>query len=183
MPRLEEISDKFFNRDDASMTLAEFTSNLIDKETQNIDVGVKATSALDFVVNGEDVSRLLVDRGTGRIYEGLKSLELMSRVINGSSASSSSLFDAKIIAFSANDMQSSTTKQSYDIVNANLGVKDVLNYAKSVNAPEVARYEDFVSIIARQIKAGGFKTEDHIAEALVRVKALVNSAIRNGSKK
>jgi hypothetical protein len=183
MPRINEISDKFFNRDDADMTLAEFTSNLIDKETQNMDVGVKVTSPLDFVVNGEDVSRLLIDSGTGRIYDGLKSLELMSRIINGASASSSSLFDAEIIAFNADDMRAATNRQAYNIVNVNLGVKDILDYAKSINSPETAAYEEFVSKIARQIKAGGFKTEDHLAEALVRVKALVKSVLADRSTK
>lgn len=177
MPRLTEISEKFFNRDDAGQTLSEFTSALIAQESQNSDVGVKATSPQDFVVNGQNVYQFLNDRGTGRIYDGLKSLELMSRIIRGVSIAASSLFDATIIAFTPDDMKNASMAGAADIVIANLGLKEVYVYAKNQNSPEIAAFDVFVARIARQVKAGGFKTEDHITEALVRVKALVKSAL------
>jgi hypothetical protein len=177
MPRVTEISDKFFNRDEASQTLSEFTSALIASETRNADVGINLTSPQDFVVNGANIYNLLADRGTGRVYEGLKSLELMSRVIKGLSATAVTLFDNKIIAFSAEDMRASNDTAAIDIINSNLGMKEVYDFAKNANASEVVRYNVFVSKIARQIKAGGFKTEDHLTEALVRVKALVKAAM------
>lgn len=183
MPRITEISDKFFNRDDAGGTLSEFTAAIIDAETMQVDVGIKTNSPLDFMVNGKDVSRLLTDRGTGRIYEGLKSLELMSRIIKGVGVSSSTLFDANIIAFSASDMQNASINRAYDITNTNLGVKDILDYARSVNSTEVAGYEDFVAKITREIKAGGFKTETYLHEALVRIKALIRSVLEGGVSK
>lgn len=179
MPRITEISDKFFNRDDAGMTLTEFTSKLIADETKNGEVGVKVTSAQDYVINGQDVYRFLSDRGNGRIYEGLKSLELMSRVIKGVSITSVTLFDSEIIAFTADDMRSATLEAAMDIVNANIGIKDVHDFAKSINSAEIANYDIFIARIARQVRAGGFKTEEHIGEALVRVKSLVKSVLNS----
>lgn len=178
MPRITEISDKFFNRDDAGMTLTEFTSKLITDESKNGEVGVKATSAQDYVVNGQDVYRFLSDRGNGRIFDGLKSLELMSRIIRGVSQTSVSLFDSnEIIAFTADDMKGSSMETAMKIVNANIGIQDVYSFAKSLGSPEIESYDLFISKIARQVRAGGFKTEEHITEALVRVKALVKSAL------
>jgi hypothetical protein len=179
MPRITEISDKFFNRDDAGMTLTEFTSKLIADETKNGEVGVKATSAQDYVVNGQDVYRFLSDRGNGRIYDGLKSLELMARIIKGVSLTSVSLFDNEIIAFTADDMKNASMDVAVIIVNSNIGVKEVYDFAKSIGSPEIESYDAFINKIARQVRAGGFKTEDHIAEALVRVKALIKSVINS----
>lgn len=178
MPRVTEISDKFFNRDDSGMTLSEFTSKLIADETKNGEVGVKVTSAQDYMVNGQDVYRFLSDRGNGRIFDGLKSLELMSRIIRGVNVTSVTLFDDnKIIAFTADDMKGATMEVAMEIVTTNLGLKDVYSFAKAHRSPELVAYDAFVSKIARQVRAGGFKTEEHIAEALVRVKALVKSAL------
>lgn len=179
MPRITDISEKFFNRDDNGMTLTEFTTKLMADETKNGEVGVKATSTQDFVINGQDVYRFLSDRGNGRIYDGLRSLELISRTIRGVSLSSATLFDTTIVAFTVDDMKAATVDSAIVIVNANIGIKDVYDYAKSVNSTELANYDAFAKKIAREIKAGGFKTEAHIAEALVRVKALIKSVLNS----
>lgn len=175
MPRIAEITEKFFNRDDSGMNLREFTDNLIAQETRNGSVGVKATSVQDFVINGQDVYRFLSDTGNGRIYEGLKSLELMSRVIKGVSLTSVSLFDNKIIAFTPDDIRNATMEDAMVIVNTNIGIKDVYDFAKAANSKEITRYDEFISRIAREVRAGGFITENHITEALIRVKALIKS--------
>lgn len=179
MPRLTEISDKFFNRDDAGMTLTEFTTKLIADETKNGDVGIKLTSPQDYIVNGQDVFRFLSDRGNGRIYDGLKSLEVMSRIIKGVSVTSASLFDNEIIAFTAEDMRNASMETAMVIVNSNIGIKEVYDFAKSVNSSEIEGYDAFITKIARQVRAGGFKTEDHLSEALVRVKSLVKSVFNS----
>ena len=177
MPRIAEISDKFFNRDDAGQTLTEFTTALIADETKNGDVGIKSISQQDFVVNGQDVYRFLSDRGNGLVYDGLKSLELMSRIIRGVSIESAALFDSTIIAFSPDDMKQASMETASIIVIANLGLKDVYDYAKAANSSEIAAFDAFVLKVARRVKSGGFKTDEHIGEALVRVKALVKSAL------
>jgi hypothetical protein len=177
MPRIAEISDKFFNRDGEAQTLTEFADALIAEETKNGDVGINVTSQQDFMVNGTNVYPYLTDRGTGRVYDGLKSLELMSRVIKGVSLKSASLFDAKIIAFTPEDMKGASDEVARTIVNSNLGLKEVYEFARVSRSKELAAYDIFIKKIVRQIKAGGFRAEDHITEALVRVKALVKTTI------
>jgi hypothetical protein len=177
MPRVDDISDKFFNRDGSDVTLKEFTSRLLASETRPGEISVRPTSKQDYVVNGKSVYGLLTDRGNGRVYDGLKSLELMSRQIKGVGSSSHTLFDATIIAFSADDMRNSTPESAARIVNVNLGMVEVVVAAVSTSSYELEKYNSFVNKIAREIRAGGFSTEDNIAEALVRVKALINSVI------
>ena len=103
----------------------------------------------------------------------------MSRIIKGVSLTSVSLFDSQIIAFTADDMRNAPIETAMVIVNANIGIKDVYDFAKSVSASEVQSYDAFITRIAREVRAGGFKTEDHIAEALVRVKALIKSVLNS----
>lgn len=177
MPRVTEISDKFFNRDDNGQTLTEFVRDLTAKETRNNEVGIIVGIPTDFVINTADVYRFLSDRGAGRIYDGLRSLELMSRTIKGIGLSTAKLFDNTIIAYTPDDMKNAANDMAIRIICANIGIQEVYDYAKSVNSTEVAGFDAFASIIARQIKAGGFKTEDHIQEALVRVKALIRSVL------
>lgn len=177
MPRVKEIADKFFNRDDAGQTLTEFVGALTASETRNSSVGIQLSTPQDFTVNGQDVYRFLSDRGAGRVYDGLKSLELMSRTISGIGVSTAALFDNVIIAFTATDMQGASDDQAAKIVSANIGILDVYNYAKSVNSLQVAQYDLFVASVARQVRAGGFKTDDHLDEALIRVKALIRSVL------
>lgn len=176
MAKIREITDKFFNRTSSDKTLRDIAADL--KAAGAVENGtIKPTASSDFTINGNDVYRFLSDRGTGRIYDGLKSLELISRTIRGASKYSTSLFDNTIIAYSVDDMKAASIATATIIVNSNIGIHEVYLYAKSVGSPEIASYDIFVAKIARQIKAGSFKTEDHIAEALIRVKALVRSAL------
>lgn len=177
MPRVKEIADKFYNRDDAGQTLTEFVTELTSNETRNSSVGVQIAAPADFNVNGNDVYRFLSDRGNGRIYDGLKSLELMSRTISGIGLSTAALFDNVIIAYSATDMQGANDDTAAKIISANIGILEVYSYAKSVNSKQVAVYDQWVAGVARQVKAGGFKTDEHIEEALIRVKALIKTVL------
>ena len=171
---IKQITDRFFARE-AGVTIRDLTSSLMSGET-NVPTGiVKPTSEKDFVVNGKDVYKFLSDTGNGRIYEGLKSLELMSKIIKGVGNSSVTLFDNKIIAFTPDDMKSASAEGAKTIINANLGVKDIYDFAKISNSNEIARYDEFLSRISRQVKAGGFIAEEHRIEGLVRVKALIRS--------
>lgn len=177
MARITDISDKFFNRDDSAETLTEFTRKLTAAETLNSGVGLVLNIPSDFTVNTADVYRFLSDRGAGRIYDGLKSLELMSRTIRGIGISTARLFDNDIISHTADDIKNASPEYAIRIINANIGIQDVYDYAKLTGSKELAGYEAFASVIARQIKAGSFKTEDHIQEALVRVKSLIRSVL------
>lgn len=180
MPRIAEITEKFFTRDRGELTLSEFTTQLIAEETKNGEIGVKKTSSIDYIINGQDVYRFLSDRGNGRIYDGLKSLELMSRLIRGAGESSTSLFDnVQIIAFSVDEMKYSTIEGASHIVNANLGLSEIHRFAKAVGSREIEQYDAFIAKIARQIRAGGFKAEEHLTEALVRVKALIKTVLNS----
>ena len=175
--RIKEISDKFFSRDAAAKTVSEFTSELVEAETRNGSVGLELHAKPDFSVDGNDVYRFLSDRGTGRIYEGLKSLELMARTMNGVSEQSLQLFDNKIIAFTAEDMRTADEATALLIINSNIGISQIYAYAKNKESSQIPAYEAFVRSIARRIKAGTFRTENHINEALVRVKALIKTVL------
>lgn len=181
MARVREISEKFFNRGASEKTLREFINDISRSETRNNNIGTKIHVPSDFVISSKDVYRLLTDRGNGRIYDGLKSLEMMSRVISGISKSADSIFDNKIIAFSADDMRNADDAMASRIICSNIGILDVYQFCKAVGSSEVATFDTFVSRISRKIKAGSFKTEDHIQEALVRVKALIRAAINRKS--
>jgi hypothetical protein len=177
MPRITEISDKFFSRTDDGKTLAEFADALVPRDANIGELGINLTVSGDFVLNGESVYQLVADRGTGRIYDGLKSLESMSRVIRGIGAGSTTMFDSNIIAYTPNDMKTASIDVAIVIVHANLGLSNIYPYAKAMGLQEVAAYDKFAATIARQVRAGGFKTEDHITEALLRVKNLVKAAL------
>lgn len=180
MTKITEISDKFFNRENSDATVKDFVDGLetIANRT-NVTTGPKANQ--ESLIGSTEVYRFLSDRGTGRIYEGLKSLELMSRTIRGVTQTSASLFDNAIIAYSVAEMKAADMTLAGVIVNANIGIQEIYTIAKAGESKEIAAYDAFVSKIARQIKAGGFKTEDHINEALIRVKALVKSALNSKS--
>lgn len=177
MSKIKEITDKFYNRTDSNATVTDFINSLNSAASKTTDIAVKTNSEKEYVVNGQDVYRFLSDRGTGRIYEGLKSLELMSRTIRGASKSSTNLFDGAIIAYTPDEMKAAVIEVAVSVVNANIGVQDIYLFAKSVGSKEMTAYNAFAQKIARQVKAGSFKTETHIAEALIRVKALVNSVL------
>lgn len=183
MANIDKITQKFFGRDETKQTLREFTTDLASSENRSDDTRVSPFSPQDFVLNGKSVYILLADNGTGRIYEGLRSLEMMSRVIRGVSESSVSLFNETIIDSTPSVMRTASSAKSIEIISKNLGVFDVLDYAKSVSSPEVARYEAFALRINRKIKAGSFKTDEHLAEALLRVKALVRSSVQLQGRK
>lgn len=173
MSRVREISDKFFNRDDASSTLAEFVDDITDAENRNSSVGIR--SRIAETLDDAKLYRLLSDRGNGQIYEGLRSLELMSRTIKG--VGTTSLFDNVILAYTADDMKRSDDPTGIRIANTNIGIQEIYEYAKSINSVEVAAYDRFATKIVKQIRAGGFKTDEHIQEALIRVKALIRSTL------
>ena len=175
MPRIKEISDKFFNRDDTGKTLAEFANELVPSEAVFGEVAFNLPVIPDYTFNGKSVYNLLTDRGNGRVYDGLKSLEIMSRMIRG--VGTSSMFGTDIIAYTPNDMKSAQMDVAVAIVNANLGVSDIYSYAKSVGLPEVAAYDRLISTIARKVRAGGFKVEEHLYEAIVQVRKLVKAAL------
>ena len=177
MPRIKEISDKFFNRDDNGKTLSEFTDELVPREAIVGEVGITLAASGDYVLNGQSVYHLVTDRGNGRIYDGLKSLEAMARMIRGIGSSSTTMFDSNIIAYTPNDMKTASMELAIVIVHANLGLKDIYSYAKSIGLPEIAAYDTLAASIARQVRSGGFRTEDHITEALLRVQNLVKSAL------
>lgn len=176
MSKVTEISDKFFTGKDNGMSLTEFARSITTTVTSP-DYTVSPTTEQDFVVNGTNVYQFLTDTGGGRIFDGLKSLELMSRIIRGVGQSSATLFDNVIIAFTADDMKGAPINVAVDIVTANLGLRDVLSYTKRLNLTEATKYEDFATRLAREVRAGSFRTEDYIMEALVRVKALVKIAM------
>lgn len=176
MSKIKEISDKFFQRESPDKNLKQFVQNLTADASQTVGV-VSVFSPKDYTINGNDVYRFLSDRGAGRIYDGLKSLEFMARTIRGASLESASLFDGKIIVHTVNEMKAASVEQASIIVNANIGIQEVYLFAKQHGLEELVKYNVFILKIARLVKAGTFKTEDHIAEALVRVKALVRSAL------
>lgn len=177
MARVKEISEKFFNRDERNQTLTEFTNAIVKAEALNFAVGIDISQPTDFTVNGNDVYRFLSDRGAGRVYDGLKSLELMSRTIRGINADSA-LFDNAIIAFTTSDMQDADDLTASKIVSSNIGILEVYNFAKAAGSSQIAAYDIFAATVARQVKAGGFKTDEHIDEALIRVKSLIRSVLK-----
>lgn len=179
MTRIKEISDKFFSRDPNVKTLTEFATEVLAVEGKIIQVGGNETSAENFKVNGEDVYQFLSDNGNGRIYDGLKSLETMSRIIRGVGEGLETLFDNKILSHTVDDMVAADIAGAVRIVNANLGLTEILVYARSKNVQQLKDFETFATRIAKDVKTGTFRTEPYLAEALLRIKSLIRILLKN----